>query len=328
MKEKSLSYTTRIAPSPTGLFHLGTARTALYSWLAARATGGRFILRIDDTDAARNDDAHVDVILDAMAWLGLDYDDIYYQSRRRSVYDLYIAEMLDSGLVYRDDGAIKLRLPADLPDTWTDSIKGPIKISDHDRKLIDGLVLYRSDGSPTYHFASVVDDYDMGVNYVIRGIDHLGNAPKHVALRHAIYAGDKALRAKSGATTPMPPLDIDYAHVGLIEIMKDDVAGGKMMKRSKLSKRDDAASLLKYRDAGYDPSAILDYLMRIGWAHSSHDYQKRVPFIDRDEALRVFLDEGKMRAAPSLLDPAMLAKSDRRVKAAAGIKHYGKGVVE
>ncbi len=318
-----MSYTTRVAPSPTGLFHLGTARTAYYSWLAARASGGRFILRIDDTDAARNDDAFTNVIFDAMSWLGLDNDDVFYQSRRRSVYDLYIHAMLDAGSAYHDDGAIKLRIPADLPATWTDTIKGPINISDHDRKLIDGLVLYRSDGSPTYHFASVVDDYDMGVNYVIRGTDHIGNAPKHVALRHAIHAVDVAMRGTSDLA--IPPRDIDYAHVGLIEIMKDDGTG--KLKRGKMSKRDDAASLLKYRAAGYDPSALLDYMMKIGWAHGQHDYQKHTPFIDRDEALRVFLTDGKMRAAPSLFDPAMLAKSDRRVKAAAGIQHFGKGVV-
>jgi glutamyl-tRNA synthetase len=313
-----MSFTTRIAPSPTGLFHLGTARTALYSWLAARASGGRFILRIDDTDAARNDDAYTKVIFDAMDWLGLDYDDVFYQSKRSVIYDAAATMLLARDMAYLDNGALRLRLPADLPDTWTDSIKGPIKISDHDRKLIDGLVLFRSDGSPTYHFASVVDDYLMGVNYIIRGVDHLGNAPKHVAIRHALVA--------AGVVTNSP-LDADpmYAHVGLIEIMKDDGTG--KLKRTKMSKRDDAASLLKYRDAGYDPAALIDYMMRIGWAHTEHDYQKRVPFIDRDEALWVFLDRGKMRAAPSLFDPAMLAKSDRRAKAAAGIVHFGKGVV-
>ena len=313
-----MSYVTRVAPSPTGLFHLGTARTAYYAWLAARASGGKFILRIDDTDAARNDDAFVDVIFDAMSWLGLDYDAVYRQSDRGDIYALALGHLLDADMAYADDSAIKLRLPADLDTVWTDSIKGPIRISDHDRKLIDGLVLIRSDGSPTYHFASVVDDFDMGINYIIRGVDHLGNAPKHVALRHALIASGFA------PTVPIAD-DLLYAHVGLIEVMKDDGTG--TMKRGKMSKRDDAASLLKYRDAGYDPSAMLDYMMRIGWAHSSHDYQKRVPFIDRDEAIRVFLDGGKMRAAPSLFDPAYLAKSDRRVKAAAGIKHYGKGVV-
>lgn len=311
-----MPYVTRIAPSPTGMFHLGTARTAYYAWLAARASGGRFILRIDDTDVARNDPAYVDVIYDAMNWLGLDHDDLYFQSKRGDIYALALAHLMDADLAYADDGAIKLRLPPNLPSTWTDSIKGPINISDHDRKLIDGLVLVRSDGSPTYHFASVVDDIDMKINYVIRGTDHIGNAPKHVAI-HA------ALRA-AGYMLPDTAVPL-YAHVGLIDIMKDDGTGA--IKRTKMSKRDDSASLLKYRDAGYDSSAMLDYLMRIGWAHTEHDYQKRVPFIDRDEALAVFLTKGKMRSAPSLFDPAYLAKSDRRVKAAAGVKHYGKGVV-
>lgn len=309
-----MTYITRVAPSPTGLFHLGTARTAYYSWLAARASGGRFILRIDDTDAARNDPAFTKVIFDAMDWLGLDYDATFNQSDRAAIYDAAATALIATSLAYAHDGAIKLRIPSTMPTTWTDSIKGPINISDHDRNLIDGLVLIRSDGSPTYHFASVVDDMTMGVNYVIRGTDHIGNAPKHVAIHAALVA--------SGFNDAPVPL---YAHVGLIEIMKDDGTG--KMKRGKMSKRDDAASLLKYRDAGYDPSALLDYMMRIGWAHTSHDYQKRVPFIDRDEAIRVFLAEGKMRAAPSLFDPAMLAKSDRRVKAATGIKHFGKGVV-
>lgn len=313
-----MSYVTRFAPSPTSDtgMHLGNARTGFYSWLAARASGGKFILRIDDTDNARNCDSSF--IFDAMSWLGLDYDAVYRQSDRGDIYAIALGHLLDADMAVADDGAIRLRLPADLPTTWTDSIKGQINISDHDRKLIDGLVLIRSDGSPTYHFASVVDDFDMGINYIIRGIDHLGNAPKHVALRHALIA--------SGFVPTVPITDdILYAHVGLIEIMKDDGTG--KLKRGKMSKRDDAASLLKYRDAGYDPSALLDYMMRIGWAHTEHDYQKRVPFIDRDEALAVFLAKGKMRAAPSLFDPAMLAKSDRRVKAAAGVKHYGKGVV-
>ena len=308
-----MPYVTRFAPSPTGDFHTGSARTALLSYLAARSSGGRFVLRIDDTDAARNDPAAVDVIFDAMNWLGLDHDDLFYQSKRSDIYAAARDLLLAADKAYLDDGAVKLRLPDDLGTSWTDAIKGPINISDHDRKLIDGLVLFRSDGSPTYHFASSVDDLDMGVNFVIRGTDHIGNAPKHVAIRSALIAAGFVPVVKSD--------DLAYAHVGLIDIIDADG------KRKKMSKRDAAASLLKYRDGGYLPEALIDYMMRgKGWAHSVHDFDKKNPMISLADAITHFPD-GKLKSSPSLLDTAALAKADRKWKAAKGIVHFGRDTV-
>lgn len=307
-----MSYVTRIAPSPTGIFHTGTARTALLCYLAARSSGGKFILRIDDTDASRNDDSAVAIIFDALNWLGLDYDDLFYQSKRADVYARARDCLLASDLAYRDGDAIRLRLP-DLPDAWTDDVKGDIRITDHDKGLIDGLVLFRSDGSPTYHFASTVDDYDMGINFVIRGVDHINNTPKHVAIRTSLI--------NSGFVPACTSDFLKYAHVGLMDVIGPDG------KRKKMSKRDNDASLLRFRDAGYFSDAIIDFLMRgKGWAHTAHDFDKQNPMITLSDAIRHFPD-GKLKASPSLFDAAALAKADRKFKAANGIKHYGKDIV-
>lgn len=295
------SYITRIAPSPTGMFHLGTARTAYFNWLAARASGGRFILRIDDTDAARNDNAYVDVILDAMKWLGLDYDCMFRQSTRQDVYACYADRLLDADLAYRDvtDAGTAIRLrPVSSRLAWKDMIAGSIKITDSDRKNADGLVLMRSDGSPTYHFASIIDDIDMGVNLVIRGTDHINNTSKQIAIMTAL---DLLLH------TPIHP--IEFAHIGLIDHMVDG-------KRKKMSKRDASASLLDYRDRGYDPDAILNFILRLGWSPSDANFDKKVKMLDRDMAVRMFLTDGRMRNSPVLFDPVMLDALDRRYKAA------------
>ena len=292
-----MSYVTRIAPSPTGMFHLGTARTAYFNWLAARASGGRFILRIDDTDAARNDDAYVDVILDAMSWLGLKYDAMFRQSDRADVYDHYVNLLLNADLAYRDGTAVRLK-PVATRLAWKDMIAGNIKITDSDHKNADGLVLIRSDGTPTYHFASIVDDIDTGVNLIIRGTDHINNTSKQLAI---ITALDMVL------TTPVHP--IDFAHVGLIDHMVDG-------KRKKMSKRDDAASLLRYRDLGYSPDAILNFILRLGWSPSDANFDKKVRMLDRDMAVKMFLTDGRMRNSPVLFDPVMLDTLDRRYKAA------------
>ena len=176
-------YNTRIAPSPTGNMHLGTARTAYFNFLVARASGGKFILRIDDTDKDRCTVEYLNDIKQTMQWLGLNYDEEVIQSERlhrhvsmaKAIIGLNIARELD-------DGAIVLNLPEDMPKAWTDEIAGEIKITDRDLELIDGLVLVRSNGMPTYNWASVLDDHDCGIDYIIRGHDHISNTAKHIAI--------------------------------------------------------------------------------------------------------------------------------------------------
>ena len=208
---------TRIAPSPTGMFHLGSARTALFNWLAARASGGRFTLRIDDTDKARHSDPAVQVILDAMDWLQLPYDTCIRQSDRLDLYRGLATDLVARGFAKKDGNAIRLSC-VDVPDSWSDTLSGLIPISDHDRRIIGELVILRSDGMPTYHLASVVDDMDFAITWVIRGSDHLSNTPKHIALWNALSKLDW-----SGSTAPLPL----WTHIGLI------TSGGK-----KLSKLD------------------------------------------------------------------------------------------
>lgn len=317
-----MGYVTRIAPSPTGLFHLGTARTAYFNWLAARASGGRFILRIDDTDAARNDEAYVNVILDAMAWLGLDYDAVCRQSERAATYANIAKMMLDKGSAYEDvtdaGTAIRLRLPDDLPATWDDRITRGIRVTDEDRKLIDGLVLVRSDGTPTYHFASIVDDLSMGVNLVIRGDDHLNNTIKQIAIAKGVHAAfrdlDEGIAALSGK--PVEPMPIpEFCHVGLI-FMIDPETG----KRRKMSKRDKGVSLLEYRDSGYSPDAVLNFLLMLGWAATDANFAKKFKMVTKEDAVNLFLTAGNMKNRPALFDPVLLDTLDRRFKAAAGVR--------
>jgi glutamyl-tRNA synthetase len=270
-----MKYTTRIAPSPTGDMHIGTARTAYFNWLAARATGGKFILRIDDTDASRNSQSSADDILKIMDWLGLDYDQLVYQSNRHDLYIDKAIDLIDKGLAKRMDGAIFLD-PKVIRDSWDDSVAKTIKINDNDKDLVKKLVLVKSDEVATYNFASVVDDIDLGINYVIRGNDHLANTIKQIAIYDAF-----------GIDIPK------YAHVGLIHKNK-----------KKISKRDGAASMLTYRDLGFDPDALLNFMLRMGWGPKVDDRTTRV--ITKDRALDLFLDGGNLRAAPAGFDQAKL----------------------
>lgn len=279
-------YTTRIAPSPTGDLHFGTARTAYFNFLAARATGGKFILRIDDTDLVRSSAEFIDPIFETLKWLGLNPDEVYYQSQRTEIYNKYAQKLLDSDharLV--SGGAIALNIPDNLPDSWHDTVVGDVKITDKDREVISDLIIMRSDGTPTYHFATAVDDVDLGVNYVIRGSDHITNTAKHVALWTAL-----------GNDIP------DMAHVGLI-----------FYKKKKLSKREGAASMLHYMNAGYDPDAILNFMIRLGWGPTIDD--KSTKMIDKTRAIELFFSGGSMRAAPSNMDLALLESFDRKYKA-------------
>lgn len=281
-----MKLTTRIAPSPTGDLHLGTARTAYFNFLAARASRGKFILRVDDTDVERSFDEYVQPIFDTLTWLRLEPDEIYYQSKRKHLYIEHANRLLANGKAHLlDNGAIALNLPDNLPIYWHDNILGDMGISEKDRSLIDGLILIKGDGSPTYHFATAVDDANMHINYVIRGSDHISNTPKHVAIWAAL---DK----------PIPMM----AHVGLIHY-----------KKKKMSKRDGAASMLHYMNAGYDPDAVLNFMLRLGWGPIVDD--KSTKMIDKDRAIEMFLNLGKMRAPASNMDLAMLESFDRKYKA-------------
>lgn len=299
---------TRFAPSPTGYLHIGGARTALYCWLEARRHGGQFILRVEDTDRERSTQAAIDAILEAMDWLGLDYDEgPVYQTQRLARYKEVAEQMLadgtayyayetkeeleamreaamakgdkprysgaarDANLPYRDDPnrVIRFRNPVDGVVAWDDKVKGRIEIANSE---LDDLVIFRPDGHPTYNFAVVVDDIDMRISDVVRGDDHVNNTPRQINLYEAL-----------GATVP------HFAHLPMIL----DEQGAK------LSKRTGAADVMQYRDAGYLPHALLNYLVRLGWSHGDQEV------FSIEEMTRLF-DLKDVNAKASRLDPAKL----------------------
>ncbi len=245
----------RFAPSPTGYLHIGGARTALFNWLYARHTGGTFVLRIEDTDAARNSQEAVDVILNGLRWLGLDWDEgpitgdatgpskgdrgPYFQSQRRDNYQRRVEALLSRGLAYEHEGAIKFKMTRE-PVLIPDLVVGDVLRKLTDREETDpDFVIVRSDGQPVFHFVNVVDDLEMGITHVIRGEDHLSNTAKHIALFKAFGV--------------QPP---HYAHIPLI-LNADG---------SKMSKRDRGASLTTYLEEGFLPEAVNNYLCLLGWS--------------------------------------------------------------
>ena len=245
----------RFAPSPTGYLHIGGARTALFNWLYARHTGGTFVLRIEDTDAARNSQEAVDVILDGLRWLGLDWDEgpltgdatgpskgdcgPYFQSQRKANYQRRVEALLSRDLAYEHEGAIKFRMSREIT-VMQDLIKGEIRRELTDREAVDpDFVIMRSDGQPVFHLVNVIDDLEMNITHVIRGEDHLINTTKHIALFNAF--GVK------------PP---HYAHIPLI--LNGD--------GSKMSKRDQGASLSSYTEGGFLPEAVINYISLLGWS--------------------------------------------------------------
>lgn len=274
-----MSIRTRFAPSPTGYLHIGGARTALFSWLYARKHGGTFILRIEDTDLERSTIESVNAILEGMTWLGLEYDEgPFYQTHRFERYKEVIQQLLDAGHAYRCyctkeeldtlraeqmankekpryDGRCRHRtepregVPAVIrfrnPDagevTIDDCVKGRVVVKNSE---LDDLIIARSDGSPTYNLSVVVDDLDMRITHVIRGDDHLNNTPRQINILKAL-----------GANLPT------YSHVPMI--LGADGA--------RLSKRHGAVSVMQYRDDGYLPEAVLNYLVRLGWSHSDQE---------------------------------------------------------
>ena len=245
----------RFAPSPTGFLHIGGARTALFNWLYARHTGGTFILRIEDTDAARNTQEAVNVILNGLRWMGLDWDEgpisgevtgpskgefgPYFQSQRKENYQRRVEALLSHGLAYEHEGAVKFRMPREAV-VINDLVVGEVKRELTDREEVDpDFVIVRSDGQPVFHLVNVVDDLEMNITHVIRGEDHLSNTAKHIALFRAF-----------GVEPPK------YAHIPLIL----NIDGTKM------SKRDKGASLTTYMEEGYAPEALVNYLCLLGWS--------------------------------------------------------------
>ncbi|HEX22333.1 MAG TPA: glutamate--tRNA ligase [Chromatiales bacterium] len=298
---------TRFAPSPTGYLHIGGARTALYSWLHARKHGGRFVLRIEDTDRERSTAESVNAILEGMTWLGLEYDEgPFYQTDRFARYNEVIQQLMDKGLAYHCyctreeldamreeamkrkekprydarcrmrsearegvDPVIRFKNPADGVVVVEDLIKGKVAFQNTE---LDDLIIARSDGTPTYNLTVVVDDWDMGITHVIRGDDHLNNTPRQINLLKAL-----------GAELPI------YAHVPMI--LGED---GK-----RLSKRHGAVSVMQYREEGYLPEALLNYLVRLGW--SSGDQE----IFSLDEMIELF-DVGDVNGAASTFNPEKL----------------------
>ncbi len=251
----------RFAPSPTGFFHIGSARTALFNWLYARHTGGKFILRIEDTDKERNSEAFLNVILDSMRWLGMDWDEgpevggphgPYFQSQRTGLYRAKLKELADKGRAYEKDGAWWLRLEGARTQAHDEHLKRDYEKVDSPPMVLDDLVrgrveraedrdfvIFRSNGEPVFHFVNVVDDIEMKITHVIRGEDHLSNTSKHVELFRAF-----------GVDPPR------YAHIPLI--LKSDGPG-------KMSKRDRGALIEEYQKRRFLPEAVRNYLCLLGW---------------------------------------------------------------
>ena len=272
-----MSVRTRFAPSPTGYLHVGGARTALFAWLYAKQRGGQFVLRVEDTDRERSTTASVQAILDGMAWLGLEADEgPIFQTDRYDRYREVTEQLLDSGAAYRCDcsrerldalreaqsaagekprydghcrersvpagqGVVRFRNPDDGAVTWDDAVYGSITVANAE---LDDFVIMRTDGNPTYNFCVVVDDSDMRISHVIRGDDHINNTPRQINLYRAL-----------GVELPV------FAHLPMI--LGSD---GK-----RLSKRHGAVSVMAYKEAGYTPHALLNYLVRLGWSHGDQE---------------------------------------------------------
>lgn len=304
---------TRFAPSPTGFIHLGNIRSALYPWAFARATGGDFILRIEDTDLERSTQAAVDVILEGMAWLGLNHDEgPFYQMQRMARYKAVLAELQAAGQVYpcymsvaeldalrerqmankekpRYDGTwrpepgkvlppvpegvlpvLRFRNPQGGVVAWDDKVKGRIEIRNDE---LDDLVIARPDGTPTYNFCVVVDDIDMAITHVIRGDDHVNNTPRQINIFQAL-----------GKEPPV------YAHLPTVLNEQGE----------KMSKRNGAKPVTQYREEGYLPDAMVNYLARLGWSHGDDEIFSRAQFLewfDLDHLGRsaAQFDEAKLR---------------------------------
>jgi glutamyl-tRNA synthetase len=307
---------TRFAPSPTGYLHIGGARTALFSWAYARRHGGKFVLRIEDTDLERSTDASVQAILDGLRWLGIDWDEgPFFQMKRlarykeaadrliaagHAYYDYMPREELDLlrkqqaergekprydraiGQKYRGEGPapVRFKTPQEGSVGWTDLVKGAIEFPNAE---LDDLVLLRADGVPTYNFGVVVDDLDMDITHVIRGDDHVNNTPRQIHIYRALG-------------TKLP----EFAHVPMIL-----GADGE-----RLSKRHGATSVIDYRAQGYLPEALLNYLARLGWSHGNDEIFSKQQLVE-------WFDLGHVSQSPAQFNPEKLAwLNQQHIKAA------------
>jgi glutamyl-tRNA synthetase len=266
-----MSIRVRFAPSPTGVLHIGGARTALYNWLFARGRDGTFVLRIEDTDRERSTPENVDQILEALRWLELDWDEgPISQWERRERHAEAVDQLLESGHAYEDEGAVRFRVPDEGAITFQDAVLGDIT---NPYSAINDFVIRRSDGSPLYNLAVAVDDRDMGVTHVVRGQDHVSNTPRQLMLLRAL-----------GAEPPA------YAHIPLLH-----GPDGR-----KLSKRHGAASVQELRDAGYLPEAVRNYVALLGWG-----YDESTTFMTTEELVERFSLE-RVSRNPAVFDEQKL----------------------
>jgi glutamyl-tRNA synthetase len=257
----------RFAPSPTGYLHIGSARTALFNWLYARNQDGQFILRIEDTDKERSEDKYLDEILSSLKWLGLGWDEeVYRQSKRFDMYKSSAETLISNGKAYYEETdkgkAVRLRIPKDYVITFYDIVRDKIEVNSD---TLDDLVLLKSDGSPTYNFACVVDDADMKITHIIRGDDHIANTPKQLL----IY---QALEIK-------PP---KFAHIPLI--LGED--------KSRMSKRHGATSITEYKNKGYFPEAIVNFISLMGWSPKDNREKLSIQQITRLFSLKAVVKTG------------------------------------
>ena len=273
----------RFAPSPTGSLHIGGAHTALFNWLWARHCGGSFILRIEDTDQERSTQAYEETILDGLRWMGLDWDEgpdrggdfgPYRQSERRDLYRRHAQDLLSRGLAYEEDGAVLYRIPSGLRLAFDDRVYGHIEVDSEKASVnqdgsIKDIVILKRDGMPTYNYAVVVDDHTMGINWVIRGEDHVINTPKQLLLYRAL-----------GWEPP------SFAHLPMI-LGKD---------KKKLSKRHGATSVFEYHDLGYLPDGVFNFLALLGWSPGEDQ-----EILSREEAVTLF-DLGRVTKRAAVFD--------------------------
>ena len=244
----------RFAPSPTGYLHIGSARTALFNWLYARHNNGKFIIRIEDTDKERSKEEFLNEILDSLKWLFMSWDgELVFQSKRFDVYRKYAQALIEKGLAYLEGPAIIFKVEKGKTVPFDDMIRGRVEFSTND---IKDQVLIKSDGTPTYNFACVIDDHEMEISHVIRGDDHISNTPKQVMLYEAL-----------GFTMPK------FAHIPLI-LSKD---GGR------LSKRHGATSITEYKNMGFLAEALVNYLSLMGWAPGND-----VEILPLDQTVKLF----------------------------------------
>jgi len=270
----------RFAPSPTGYLHVGNARTALFNWLYARHYDGTFILRIEDTDKERSTEASIEEIVKSLRWLGLDWDEYYRQTERTEEHAKAAQDLMDRSLAYEFEGAWWFRVPTEGETIVHDDLLGDVAFSNDQLK---DFVIRRSDGSFIYHFVVVVDDADMGVTHVIRGDDHLNNAPKHVLLFEAL-----------GREVPR------FVHLPMI--LGPD--------RTRLSKRHGVTAVLGYRERGLLPETMVNFLARLGWAHGDDEV------FDRDTLVELFSIDEVNKSGAIFEDAKLLWLNQQHLKRA------------